>query len=124
MKRQIETREDIKFMVNEFYSKARTSEVIGHFFNEVADIHWEEHMPRMYDFWSDILLGTSVYKGNPMTKHFGLNEKSRMKPNHFEEWIGLWKANLSEHFEGEKAEEALLRAQNIARLMEFKVASQ
>ena len=123
MKKQIKTRDDIKFMVDEFYSKARTSEVIGHFFNEVADVNWEKHMPTMYDFWSDILLSTSVYKGNPMTKHFALNEKSKMNPDHFQEWISLWKANLSEHFEGEKADEALARAENIARLMEYKVSN-
>lgn len=108
-------------MVDEFYTKAKKSELIGHFFSEVVQLDWEVHMPVMYNFWSDILLGTSSYKGNPMTKHFALNEQSTMTAEHFAEWLRLWKENVNLHFDGDKADEAISRAENIARLMQFKV---
>jgi hemoglobin len=124
MKRPIKTREDIKFMVDEFYTTAKKNTLIGHFFNEVVVLDWDKHMPTMYDFWSDLLLGTCLYKGNPMIKHFVLNEKSAMRTEHFKEWLTLWKDNINAHFEGVKAEEAISRAENIARLMEHKVGDE
>ena len=123
-KREIETFEDIQLMVDEFYGKAMISPVIGHFFNEVIELDLVEHMPIMHNFWSDILLGTKLYYGNPMIKHFALNKKSKMTPAHFQEWIRLWKANIQEHFVGAKAEEAISRAENIAKLMSHKVSQQ
>jgi hemoglobin len=122
--KEIENKEDIKFMVDTFYDTVRRSTIIGHFFNEVVQINWKEHMPTMYDFWSDILLGTSEYKGNPMTKHFALNKLSKMEAEHFVEWLQLWKANIDLHFNGAVAEEAKSRAENIARIMSFKVVQQ
>ncbi len=124
MKGDIESQKDIEFLVDSFYEKVRENEEIGHFFNEVEPIDWSAHMPRMYAFWSDILLGTSNFSGNPMTKHLGLNKLAKMEKKHFDEWLRLWENNLSLHFNGPKADEALTRAKSIASMMHFKVAQQ
>lgn len=123
MKKDIQTQEDIKLMVDTFYSKAMKSEGIGHFFTEVIQLNMEKHMPVMYSFWSDILLGTKNYQGNPMVKHLAMNKLAKLEAHHFDEWLQLWQSNIDLYFEGVKAEEAKNRARSIAAIMQFKIQS-
>jgi truncated hemoglobin YjbI len=51
MKKQIQSREDIEFLVDAFYKKVLKNTLIGHFFTEVAQFGLEQHMPVMYSFW-------------------------------------------------------------------------
>jgi hemoglobin len=55
MKTDIRNRKDIELLVNAFYDKIKTDGVIGFLFTEVAKVNWETHLPRMYDFWENIL---------------------------------------------------------------------
>ena len=121
--RDISSREDIELLVDSFYKKVLDDDVIGHFFNEVAEIDWDKHMPIMYDFWETTLLGTLSYTGNPMAKHFDLHKKSPLAVQHFQRWLELWKETVLELFEGDKANETIQRATTIAKLMEFKVVN-
>lgn len=117
----LETRNDIELLVNKFYSKVIEDEKIGFFFNDIAKVDWERHLPIMYSFWESILFGKMSYKGNPMLVHFPINEKHSMEQQHFERWILLWKTTIEENFEGENAQLALLKAKNIAQLMSYKM---
>jgi hemoglobin len=119
----IENREDVSRLVDNFYKKVIHDKVIGHFFTVVADFSWEVHIPIMVNFWDTILFGNMGYKGNPMLKHIALHKLSEMKHEHFERWLELWKETVHENFEGEKATEAITRATSIAQLMEYKVNS-
>jgi len=60
----------------------------------------------MYKFWGTLLLGTNDYQGNPMTKHFELNKKTALLPEHFERSKKLWFSTLENLFDGEVASEA------------------
>ena len=120
----IETREDIEQLVDSFYKQVLQDPQIGHFFTEVVQLDWEKHIPVMYDFWESILLGASRYKGNPMVKHFDLDQKASLEAVHFERWLALWEQTLKKHFTGPKAAEALSRARQIAALMQVKVQQQ
>jgi hemoglobin len=113
----IEERQDIELLVDEFYKKVLADEVISHFFTDVVKLNWEKHMPIMYNFWSATLLGEDGYEGNPMHKHITLNQKSPLESKHFDRWIRLWKNTVQEFFVGPKADEAMLRAGQIAKLM-------
>jgi len=75
MKTDIRNRKDIEKLVNTFYNKVKTDAVIGYLFTEVARVNWEEHLPKMYDFWENILFCTANYNGNPMMKHKELHQK-------------------------------------------------
>ncbi len=119
----ISSRKDIEHLVNEFYAKVLKDDKIGFFFNEIADIDWEKHFPIMYDFWETILFDTMKYKGNPMTKHIVLSKKEPMTSEHFERWLMLWNETVNEHFMGNRANEAINRAEMIAELMKFKISS-
>jgi hemoglobin len=97
--------------------------VIGFIFTEVVELSWEKHIPVMYSFWYSILFGKTTYNGNPMFKHIELNKKTELTKEHFERWIELWNETVKENFEGEKADEAVQRAQNIASIMQSKLKS-
>lgn len=119
--KKLETKDDIQFLVNKFYEKVGTDHTIGFFFNDVAKVNWELHLPKMYQFWETLLFGKASYKGNPMMAHFPINALEAMKKEHFERWVELWTKTLEENFEGEAAEAAKTKAANIANLMSYKM---
>lgn len=119
--KDIETREDVEFLVNKFYDKVGRDKVIGFFFNDVMKVDWDKHLPKMYQFWETLLFGKASYKGNPMAAHFPINEIQAMEKHHFEHWLKLWTATLEENFDGKMAEAAKTKAANIANLMAYKM---
>jgi len=119
--REIRSREDIEFLVDTFYKKVLDDEVIGYIFTEVAKLDWDKHMPIMYDFWETMLLGNMLYKGNPMLKHIALDQKEKLTAPHFDRWTQLWRETLKSHFTGEKAAEAIQRAEMMRQLMQYKI---
>jgi len=121
--KDIENVNDIEFLVDEFYQKVIIDELLGRFFTIVVNFEWEVHIPIMVSFWETVLLGKASYKGNPMNKHIELDKLSKLEPVHFERWLELWKATMNENFIGEKAAEAIVKAETIAKLMQTKLDS-
>lgn len=117
----ITTRADVEFLVNKFYEKVITDDLIGFFFTDVARIELAKHLPKMHNFWESILLGNPVYDGNPMRVHFPINAVSALEERHFNRWLQIWEKTIHENFEGDNAETAIKRAMNIARIMSFKM---
>jgi hemoglobin len=118
--KKLESREDIEQLVNSFYAKVIKDEDCI-FFNDIAKVDWDKHLPKMYSFWESILFGQMTYKGNPMGVHFPINEIKAMEQKHFEQWLSLWTQTVEENFAGENADLAIYKAQNIAKLMAFKM---
>jgi hemoglobin len=121
MKKDIADRADIKQLIDTFYTKVRVDETIGYLFNDVAQVNWEQHLPRMYDFWENILFQTGSFKGNPMAAHVQLHQKSPLSTAHFDRWQQLFLTTVDELFEGEMAELIKQRAHSIATMMQIKV---
>jgi len=46
-----------------FYALVQSDELLGPIFN-VAAHDWDEHLDRIGDYWSSVMLGTGRYKGN------------------------------------------------------------
>ena len=121
MKKELSDKKDIELLVNSFYEKVKQDETIGYIFNDVAKVDWTVHLPIMYNFWEMMIFGTGPYKGDPMTKHIQLNEKTPLESIHFDRWKKLFIETVDDLFQGEKAEDAKGRASHIATLMQFKV---
>lgn len=120
MKTDIKNRADIEKLINAFYDKIKTDSKIGYFFNNVAKVNWDKHLPRMYDFWENIMFSTGDFVGNPMAKHKELHQKSAMTEAHFQHWNALFNETVDELFTGAKAGEIKQRAANIAMAMMYK----
>ena len=108
----IRNREDIKFLVDKFYEKVNKDNLLSPIFNEISKVNWDLHLPIMYDFWGNILLGGSEYKGEPLQKHFNLP----IGIKHFEKWLELFFQTLNENFSGEITDEAHASAIRIGDL--------
>ena len=123
MKTDIRNRKDIEKLVNAFYDKVKKDDVIGYLFNDVAKVKWELHLPRMYDFWENILFYSGNYSGSPMVVHKELHQKSPMNQQHFQHWNDLFNETVDKLFEGVKANEIKERASNIAQVIMYKTLS-
>ena len=87
--------QQIKELVDSFYSRVRNDELLGPIFATAIGEHWEEHLAKMADFWSSVVLASRRYKGNPMLAHIAL---PRLGRDHFERWLLHWRATASELF--------------------------
>lgn len=120
MKTDIRNRKDLVKLVNTFYDKIKTDEVIGYFFTDIAQVNWEKHLTTMYDFWENSLFYTGNYNGNPMMKHTELHEKSPFNEAHFNQWTTLFTDTVNQLFEGPNSEKIKSRAINISMFMRRK----
>ena len=116
-KDDILTLDDIKLLVNTFYDKVREDTLIGLIFNERIQNRWPEHLAKMYTFWQTVLLGDHTYYGSPFPPHAQLPVEGQ----HFQRWLFLFSQTLSELFTGEKAKEAMWRADKMAEMFQYKI---
>src|ERR1700712_1968347 len=117
----IRDKNDVALLIDLFYKKAIPDLVIGHFFTSVIQVSWSIHIPVIISFWNGILFGNSEYDGNIMLKHIKLDRLYNLEPGHFERWLQLLKETINENFNGPKAEEAISRANSIAKTMHYKI---
>lgn len=81
-------------VVAEFYARARADDVIGPVFNARIGAHeWPEHLAKIADFWSAMLLGTGRYTGRPMPKHLAIEE---LGDAHFMRWLRLFRETVTD----------------------------
>ncbi|WP_139922841.1 group III truncated hemoglobin [Hymenobacter sp. DG01] len=113
----IESETDIRLLVDTFYEQVNHDPLLDPVFNQVARVEWPRHLPIMYDFWSSILLGSARYHGRPFPKHLPLP----IDATHFQRWLELFEATVDTLFTGPKAEEAKVRALNIATMFEYRL---
>ncbi|KIC00370.1 globin [Flavobacterium sp. KMS] len=113
----ITTIEDIKLLVNTFYAKVQKDELIGSIFNEKIQGRWPEHLEKMYRFWQTILLEEHTYSGSPFPPHKHLP----VDQSHFNRWMEIFTKTVDGLFIGIVAEEAKVRAANMAYMFNYKI---
>jgi len=114
----IETEADVALFVERFYARVRQDDELGFIFDDVARVNWSEHLPRITNFWSSMLLNTGAYAGNPMRAHFDLAFKTPLRPAHFDRWLFLFSQTLTDLFSGPRTDEARQRAHGIATVIQ------
>lgn len=114
----IRNEEDITTLVYAFYAKVVEDERLGTIFNKAADLDWDEHLPKIVDFWSKVLFPTERYKGRPFGKHLTLP----IEPKDFRRWVSLFVETVDEHFGGHRVDYAKELAVNIANSFNTRMA--
>ena len=109
--------EDIKLMVDTFYSNVRKDELIGSIFDEKIGDRWPEHLEKMYRFWQTILLEEHTYSGSPFPPH----KQLPVEKKHFTRWMQIFTNTIDGLFTGPLAEEAKLRGQSMAEIFSHKI---
>ena len=75
-------------LVRSFYTEVRRHSVLGPIFNtHIQD--WDGHLVLITEFWALQTGGKSKYGGGFSTAH----EKLGLRPEHFNDWLGLWAGN-------------------------------
>lgn len=83
----------IQEVVHQFYRAVRQDPMLGPIFEAVLAGRWDDHLAKMCDFWSSVLLMTGRFKGTPMAVHAGL---SGLTPDHFAHWLELFRQTVHE----------------------------
>lgn len=120
-KLKLDSRDDIALLVNSFYEKVKTDDLLGDIFNNAENFSWDTHIPVMINFWETMLLGTASYKGNTMRKHLELNKRTPLTPVLFERWKELFYSTLETLFEGPAVEAARKKVEAVSGLMQYKI---
>lgn len=117
MKKDIQTLDDIKLLVDSFYSKVRGDELIGHIFNDKIQDRWPAHLEKMYRFWQTVLLEEHTYFGSPFLPH----AKLPVEKEHFDRWLKLFYETADGLFAGAKTERAKWQGERMAVMFQSKI---
>ena len=108
-----------------FYARVRADDRIGPIFNDAVH-DWDEHLDRIGDFWSSVMLGTGRYKGNPVARH--LPHAARIDEAGFARWLALWAETTNAMLPSETAailqEKAARIAQSLHLAIQFASSAQ
>ena len=115
--KDISNKEDIKLLVNTFYSNVRENKLIGPIFMEKIQARWPEHLEKMYRFWETVLLEVHTYSGSPFPPHAQLP----IAKEHFEVWMSIFEQTANSLFKGPIVDEAKWRAAKMAEMFNFKI---
>jgi hemoglobin len=121
--KDLQHRQDIETVVRAFYERALTDEVLGPYFAAHPHFDLERHLPRMYDYWENVLFHNGGYTGNPLATHVKMNHFQALSEPLFLRWLDLFHSTISANFAGENAEQLKLRARNIGYIMQSHVLS-
>ncbi|MBP6311676.1 MAG: group III truncated hemoglobin [Flavobacteriales bacterium] len=113
----ITTREHIEKLVDGFYAQVRIDPLLGGVFNGAIGDRWPEHLEKMYRFWGTVLLNEGSYNGAPFRPHATMP----LEQKHFDRWLMLFHATVSEHFEGLVADLAHMNADRMAAMFMSKI---
>jgi len=110
----------IHAVVHGFYGKVRGDAMLKDIFNRVIGDHWDEHLAKMCDFWSSVLLMSGRFHGQPMIAHTRIPD---IEPEHFVRWLQLFDETTQALCPGPRADLFMAKAQLIARSLQYGIAA-
>lgn len=93
-------------VVDAFYTKIRGDEVLGPFFEAKLHGQWQPHLEKMNDFWTNVIHGATLYKGDPVQAHIQVGS---IEPQHFSRWLEVFEVTLKEQCASEEQVNAFLQ---------------
>ena len=108
----------IRRLVHAFYAKVRQDPELGPIFNREID-DWDEHLTKLCDFWSSVLLMSGRFKGQPMLVHQRLPD---IGAQHFVRWLQLFHETAGEVCPPEAAALFAAKADQIGESLQLGVA--
>ena len=101
-------------MVRRFYQAVAQDDLLGPMFNDVAQVDWSEHLPKLTAFWSRALFSQPGYDGNPYRKHQLIHAQEPFTVAHFDRWLDLFHETLDLGWVGPRVEQAKQLAAKVA----------
>ncbi|HEU4850691.1 MAG TPA: group III truncated hemoglobin [Telluria sp.] len=103
-------------LVDEFYDEVRADPVLGPVFNGAIGDHWDEHLTKLVDFWSTVMLGTREFQGNVFGTHMQIKG---VEPEHFRRWLAIFETTVARLFSPADADEFMTVARRIAGSLQY-----
>ena len=108
----------LKSLVDAFYARVRADDALGPIFNDAIG-DWPEHLEKLADFWSSVMLTSGRYKGQPVPAH--MQHRDRITPALFERWLAIWAQTTDELMEPDAAAELQTKARRIAESLQLAI---
>ena len=103
-------------IVRSFYATVAADDLLGPVFNDVAQVDWDLHLPKLAAFWNRALLGIEGYQGNPFRQHAEVHAREPFRQEHFDRWLALFRANLDGSWSGPNVDRALALVARVAEV--------
>ena len=113
----LDTRAQIHDLVVHFYREVVFDELLGPIFDDIAEVDWAEHIPKLIDFWCRVLLGQPGYDGYVLGAHERVHELNAFTGEHFDRWYSLFVASVDQGWRGPMADKAKAHAARIAAVL-------
>lgn len=120
-KKDIKNEKQIREVILLFYELIKKDRVLKIYFKSFDDQAWQNHLTSMTSFWSNIVLFSEDYEGNPMLTHYSINELKKLTPLAFERWLAVFEQAVTHKFEGKHVDIMLEKAKNIAVILEHHI---
>jgi hemoglobin len=108
--------EGLNRVVTAFYARIRRDAELGPIFNDAIQ-DWPEHLEKLTDFWSSVMLTSGRYKGRPVPAH--LKHADRITPQLFQRWLRIWAETTNELMAPEAAQALQAKAARIAESLQL-----
>lgn len=115
--RDLDDRAQVHDLVVAFYRELVFDDVLAPVFEEVAEVDWTLHIPKLIDFWCRVLLNQPGYDGFLLGAHREVHDRQVFEPEHFERWYALWVDTIDERWAGPIAETAKSHAAKVAGIL-------
>ncbi|PHZ85529.1 group III truncated hemoglobin [Paremcibacter congregatus] len=112
------TEDNIVQLVDRFYEEIRQDSLLGPIFQRVIGDQWDQHMPKMYAFWSSVMLKTGRYKGRPVPTHMKIGP---LEPQHFTHWLALFRHVAESLFVKDVAAQFVSKSEMIAESLQLAI---
>lgn len=108
----------IKKFVSHFYGVVHEDDILGPYFHKQMDATWDEHLDKMCNFWSAILLKTNRFNGRPMPAHTKL---TGLQQSDFLHWLKIFEKSIIVCCPAEAVPHIMKKAHMIANSLQYGV---
>jgi hemoglobin len=117
LKRDLGSRGQIHDLVVRFYREIVFDDLLGPVFEEVAEVDWSTHIPKLIDYWCRVLLSEPGYDGYILHAHQEVHQIESFRPELFDRWYLLFVEAIDAGWEGPVAERAKTHAARMAGVL-------
>lgn len=121
-RRDLDDRAQVHDLVVGFYRELVFDDLLAPVFDEVAEVDWTLHIPKLIDYWCRVLLDEPGYDGFLLGAHREVHDREAFRAEHFDRWYALWVESIDARWEGPIAETAKRHAAKMAGILSRQLA--
>ncbi len=113
----LDSRSEIHDFVVRFYREIAFDDLLGPIFEDVAEVDWTSHIPKLISYWCRVLLGEPGYDGWFLGAHRRVHALEAFEAGFFDRWLSRFVGAVDAEWVGPKAEMAKHHAVRLAKVL-------